>query len=195
MEAHLAPKQPVQVNKISSSCEICSGPHDTQYCMENPKQAFIDYASSHTDEVGASLKERNMNPSSPKHVHFINSIVILSENEAKEEGSVNPNATKYKDHKRVVEVKEEIEEETLECLLEEIHETWAHLEKKRTRIRLYTKSLEETIIQTMETTSPTLVTTSELDQDDVKTFKTALECSRLKRNPRSFIEATTSGIL
>ncbi|GKE18115.1 hypothetical protein Tco_1425692 [Tanacetum coccineum] len=29
MEAHLAPKKHVQVNKISSSCEICSGPHDT----------------------------------------------------------------------------------------------------------------------------------------------------------------------
>ncbi|GJV88620.1 hypothetical protein Tco_1532558 [Tanacetum coccineum] len=28
-------------------------------------------------------------------------------------------------------------------LLEEIHVTWAHLEKKRTRLRLYTKSLEE----------------------------------------------------
>ncbi|GJZ92590.1 hypothetical protein Tco_0664655 [Tanacetum coccineum] len=42
MEAHLAPKQPVQVNKIISSCEICSGPYDTQYCMENPKQAFVD---------------------------------------------------------------------------------------------------------------------------------------------------------
>ncbi|GJY94633.1 hypothetical protein Tco_0510994 [Tanacetum coccineum] len=39
MEAHLAPKQSVQVNKITSSCEICSGPHDTQYCMENPEQA------------------------------------------------------------------------------------------------------------------------------------------------------------
>ncbi|GJT18266.1 MAK10-like protein [Tanacetum coccineum] len=52
MEAHLAPKQPVQVNKISSSCEICIGPHDTQYCMENPKQAFVDYASSCTDEAG-----------------------------------------------------------------------------------------------------------------------------------------------
>ncbi|GJR99174.1 MAK10-like protein [Tanacetum coccineum] len=52
MEAHLAPKQPVQVNKISSSCEICSGPHDTQYCMENPEQAFVDYASSRTDEAG-----------------------------------------------------------------------------------------------------------------------------------------------
>ncbi|GJU28804.1 hypothetical protein Tco_1172393 [Tanacetum coccineum] len=52
MEAHLAPKQPLQVNEISSSCEICSGPHDTQYCMENPEQAFVEYASSRTDEVG-----------------------------------------------------------------------------------------------------------------------------------------------
>ncbi|GJV24462.1 MAK10-like protein [Tanacetum coccineum] len=46
MEANLAPKQPIQVNKITSSCEICSGPHDTQYCMENPEQAFVKYASS-----------------------------------------------------------------------------------------------------------------------------------------------------
>nr|GEV93205.1 MAK10-like protein [Tanacetum cinerariifolium] len=52
MEAHLAPKQLVQVNKISSSCEICSGPHDTQNCMENFEQAFIEYASSRTDEAG-----------------------------------------------------------------------------------------------------------------------------------------------
>ncbi|GJT18275.1 hypothetical protein Tco_0876981 [Tanacetum coccineum] len=51
MEAHLAPKQPVQVNKISCSCEICSDPHDTQYCMENPEQAFVDYASSSTDKA------------------------------------------------------------------------------------------------------------------------------------------------
>nr|GEU56713.1 MAK10-like protein [Tanacetum cinerariifolium] len=36
MGAYLAPKSSVQVNKITSSCEICSGPHDTQYCMENP---------------------------------------------------------------------------------------------------------------------------------------------------------------
>ncbi|GJX75237.1 MAK10-like protein [Tanacetum coccineum] len=36
MEAHLALMQPHQVNKITSSCEIYSGPHDTQYCMENP---------------------------------------------------------------------------------------------------------------------------------------------------------------
>nr|GEX90157.1 hypothetical protein CTI12_AA007040 [Tanacetum cinerariifolium] len=52
MEAHLSPKQPFQVNKISSSCEICSGPHDTQYCMENLKQAFVEYTSLRTDKAG-----------------------------------------------------------------------------------------------------------------------------------------------
>ncbi|GKB63157.1 hypothetical protein Tco_0919343, partial [Tanacetum coccineum] len=52
MEAHLALTQPTQVNKITTSCEICSGPHDIQYCMENPEQAFVEYASSRTDEAG-----------------------------------------------------------------------------------------------------------------------------------------------
>ncbi|GJU64835.1 retrovirus-related pol polyprotein from transposon TNT 1-94 [Tanacetum coccineum] len=56
MEAHLDPKPYVQVNKIASSCEICSGPHDTQYCMEIPKQAFIDNVSSRTDEAGDLTK-------------------------------------------------------------------------------------------------------------------------------------------
>ncbi|GJW85365.1 hypothetical protein Tco_0158510 [Tanacetum coccineum] len=37
MEAHLALTQPTQVNKITTPCEICSGPHDTQCCMENPE--------------------------------------------------------------------------------------------------------------------------------------------------------------
>ncbi|GKD88426.1 hypothetical protein Tco_1363933, partial [Tanacetum coccineum] len=55
MEAHLAPTQPTQVNKITTLCEICSGPHDTQYCMEDPEQTFIEYASSRTDEVGEGL--------------------------------------------------------------------------------------------------------------------------------------------
>ncbi|GJR17993.1 hypothetical protein Tco_0966520 [Tanacetum coccineum] len=31
MEVHPAPTQPTQVNKITTPCEICSGPHDTQY--------------------------------------------------------------------------------------------------------------------------------------------------------------------
>ncbi|GJY20550.1 hypothetical protein Tco_0393116 [Tanacetum coccineum] len=56
MEAHLAPKSSVQVNKITFSYEICSGPHDTQYCMENLEQAFIDYESSRTAKREASVR-------------------------------------------------------------------------------------------------------------------------------------------
>ncbi|GJZ22252.1 MAK10-like protein [Tanacetum coccineum] len=52
MEAHLTPTQPTQVNKVTTSCEICSGPYDTQYCMEDPEQALVEYASSRTDEAG-----------------------------------------------------------------------------------------------------------------------------------------------
>nr|GEY98000.1 hypothetical protein [Tanacetum cinerariifolium] len=52
MKAHLAPMQPTQVNIITSLCEICSGSHDTQYRMENLEQAFVEYASSHTNEAG-----------------------------------------------------------------------------------------------------------------------------------------------
>ncbi|GJV22958.1 MAK10-like protein [Tanacetum coccineum] len=52
MEAHLAPTQPTQVHKITTPCEICSGPHDTQNCLENPEQAFVKYISLHTDEAG-----------------------------------------------------------------------------------------------------------------------------------------------
>ncbi|GJV97643.1 hypothetical protein Tco_1549220 [Tanacetum coccineum] len=55
MEAHLAPTRPTQMNKITTPCEICSGPHDTQNCMDDPEQAFVEYASSHTDEAGEGL--------------------------------------------------------------------------------------------------------------------------------------------
>ncbi|GJS73642.1 MAK10-like protein [Tanacetum coccineum] len=82
--------QDVPMNKISSSCEICSGPHDTQYCRENLEQAFVNYASSRNDEVG--------------------------------EGSVKPNAAEYKDHKRAIEVKEEVEKELKEESTKETEE-------------------------------------------------------------------------
>ncbi|GJR81493.1 MAK10-like protein [Tanacetum coccineum] len=62
MEAHLSPKQPVQVNKISSLCEIYGGPHDTQYCMENLKQAFVEYVSLYTNEAGEEEQEEKDNP-------------------------------------------------------------------------------------------------------------------------------------
>ncbi|GJS66526.1 MAK10-like protein [Tanacetum coccineum] len=58
MEAHLALTQPTQVNKITTSCEICSAPHDTQYCMEDPEQAFVEYAFSRTDEAGGEMTNK-----------------------------------------------------------------------------------------------------------------------------------------
>ncbi|GJS90318.1 hypothetical protein Tco_0772954 [Tanacetum coccineum] len=116
MEAHLTPKQPIQVNKITFLCEVCSGPHDTQYCMENLVEAFAEYASSRTKEAG----EQNRNPSSPKRVHFVNSIIILNtEDEAKEEGSVKSSVTENKDHEMTVESEEEFKEETNEETEEE----------------------------------------------------------------------------
>ncbi|GJZ38631.1 retrovirus-related pol polyprotein from transposon TNT 1-94 [Tanacetum coccineum] len=42
----IALPQDVLMNKVTTSCEICSGPHDTQYCMKDPEQAFVEYASS-----------------------------------------------------------------------------------------------------------------------------------------------------
>nr|GEX67114.1 MAK10-like protein [Tanacetum cinerariifolium] len=51
MEAHLALTQPTKVNKITTLCEICSCPYDTQYYMEDPEQVFVEYASSRTDEA------------------------------------------------------------------------------------------------------------------------------------------------
>nr|GEU35198.1 hypothetical protein [Tanacetum cinerariifolium] len=38
-------------------------------------------------------------------------------------------------------------------LMEEIHVTWAHLEKKRIRLRTYTKSLEDLCIRWLEMAS------------------------------------------
>jgi hypothetical protein len=52
MKSYEAPKPSSQVNKIISSYELCSGPHDTRDCVELPGQAFADYASSRTDEAG-----------------------------------------------------------------------------------------------------------------------------------------------
>ncbi|GKC67899.1 hypothetical protein Tco_1100497 [Tanacetum coccineum] len=60
----------------------------------------------------SSLAELNKNPSSPKRVHFINSIIILNkEDEAKEEGSVESSVTEYRNHEMTIEDKEEVESE------------------------------------------------------------------------------------
>ncbi|GJR49260.1 hypothetical protein Tco_1399781 [Tanacetum coccineum] len=72
MKAHLAQTKPVQVNKIASSCEICNGPYDTQYCMEDPEQAFVEYASTHhgvTPSDTVKNPKLNTNPTSSARSH------------------------------------------------------------------------------------------------------------------------------
>ncbi|GKE14839.1 MAK10-like protein [Tanacetum coccineum] len=43
---------PSQDEPLTNRPVICTGPHNTQYCMEDPKQAFVKYASSRIDKVG-----------------------------------------------------------------------------------------------------------------------------------------------
>nr|GEV72159.1 MAK10-like protein [Tanacetum cinerariifolium] len=72
MKAHLALTQPTQVNKVTTSCEICSGPYDTQYFMEDPEQAFVEYASSCTNEAeGGDNHSTPLNPS----ISFISKVL------------------------------------------------------------------------------------------------------------------------
>ncbi|GJR26989.1 hypothetical protein Tco_1103221 [Tanacetum coccineum] len=94
MEAHLALTQPTQVNKITTQCEICSGPYDTYVYIEDPEQACVDYASSRTNENGGQGgKEVHHRPrtKAPKRVHFVNSIVILSTDSDTEEDDSSTN--------------------------------------------------------------------------------------------------------
>ncbi|GJU95766.1 ribonuclease H-like domain-containing protein [Tanacetum coccineum] len=95
MEAHLAPKQPVQMKKITSSCEIYSGPYDTQYCMENPEQAFVNYVSLRSNELGDKVRE---------------------------EENVKPNATEYNGHEMTAKAEEKVKEESEDEFEEEIEE-------------------------------------------------------------------------
>nr|GEU97526.1 ribonuclease H-like domain-containing protein [Tanacetum cinerariifolium] len=53
MEARLSLTQPTQVNRVTTSCKICSGPQNTQYCMKYPEQAYVEYASSRNNDMGS----------------------------------------------------------------------------------------------------------------------------------------------
>ncbi|GKA90756.1 hypothetical protein Tco_0812626 [Tanacetum coccineum] len=88
MEAHLALTQPTQVNKITTSCEICSGPHDTQYCMEDPEQAFVEYTSSRTDEAGEerNLGNTNSNPQPDPLASIATEQIIRNHDEPQNKG-------------------------------------------------------------------------------------------------------------
>ncbi|GJV31137.1 MAK10-like protein [Tanacetum coccineum] len=125
MEAHLAPKHPIQVNKSTPSCKICSSPYDTQYCMENPEQAFVKklygninvasidqnkneelrskgikspsklLSSKYLSQV--SLEEQNRNPSSPKQEKVEEESEDEFEEEVEEEEEEEEEDVKYFD--------------------------------------------------------------------------------------------------
>ncbi|GJT87729.1 hypothetical protein Tco_1069446 [Tanacetum coccineum] len=68
----------------------------------------------------SSLAEQNKNPSSPKCVHFVNSIVILNkEDETKEEGSMKTITTECENHEMTVESEKDFGEETEDEIEEE----------------------------------------------------------------------------
>ncbi|GJW33036.1 hypothetical protein Tco_0053068 [Tanacetum coccineum] len=115
IEAYLAPTQPTQVNKVTTSCEIYSGPHDTQYCMEDPEQAFVEYASLRTDEVG----ELNKNSSAPKRDYFVNSIVVLSKDSDTEDKDASSTNAHEHDLRSMVRRKEEAKKQESEMEREE----------------------------------------------------------------------------
>nr|GEV28724.1 MAK10-like protein [Tanacetum cinerariifolium] len=94
MEAHVSPKQPVQVNKITSSCEIYNAPHDTQYCMENPKKSFVEYASLRNNKVGDRQvhykpRTKKFQRDSMTHVNVVSTNLIEKE-ELQRQGIKSP---------------------------------------------------------------------------------------------------------
>ncbi|GJY02239.1 MAK10-like protein [Tanacetum coccineum] len=149
MEAHLALTQPTQVNKITTSCEICSGPHDTQYCMEDPERALlIMHPPEPTGrEVDSSIRTKDqetltkspiigresqtLNGHTPRHLPahgMAHSLPTHLEDEAKEEGNVKTGKTEYEDHEMTVESEEEFEEETEDEIEEEEEDSSKHFD-------------------------------------------------------------------
>ncbi|GJX30092.1 hypothetical protein Tco_0238171 [Tanacetum coccineum] len=77
----------------------------------------------------SSLAEQNRNPLSLKHVHFVNSLVILNkEDETKEVGNVKSITTEYEDHEMTVESEEEFGEETKDEIKEEEEDSPKHFD-------------------------------------------------------------------
>ncbi|GKD27140.1 hypothetical protein Tco_1233354, partial [Tanacetum coccineum] len=64
--------------------------------------------------------------------------------------------------------------------LEDIHVTWVHLEKKQTRLRTYTKSLEEMCSQSGDGVASIKRHRRDLSSDDVRELTTASGRNRLK---------------
>ncbi|GJX48698.1 hypothetical protein Tco_0273888 [Tanacetum coccineum] len=76
---------PVGNNVVPLRSDTIRGSYDTQYCMENPKQAFVYYASSRSNEVGgdsmAHVNAVSINPienSAPSYMGIKSLFKLLS---------------------------------------------------------------------------------------------------------------------
>ncbi|GJY16394.1 hypothetical protein Tco_0386816 [Tanacetum coccineum] len=75
------------------------GPHDTQNCMENPEQAFVEYASSRTDEAGEGLVSEFMASQDARLSKFEADFKRQQVNETKvEQEEDNPGETNSSPH-------------------------------------------------------------------------------------------------
>ncbi|GKB75101.1 hypothetical protein Tco_0936513 [Tanacetum coccineum] len=117
---------------------------------------------------------------------------IISVNESKLETDNDDDKIDVKQSLEDISIEPSNNVITLRWLLEEIHVTWDHLEKKRTRLRLYNKSLGRIRIQCVDTAPRFLAMTSDHISDGVRKFKTTSDRNRLKRIPRRFGEAAAS---
>nr|GEU39980.1 hypothetical protein [Tanacetum cinerariifolium] len=120
--------------------------------MENPEQAFVDYASSRNDKVGrkqftTNQRPRNFNETAnawkekPNFNWALTQTFISPQNgtfstysssyqtklkkalgDFDSRGSVKPNSAEYKDHKGTIKAKEKVEEKSEEEFKEETEE-------------------------------------------------------------------------
>nr|GEV95794.1 putative ribonuclease H-like domain-containing protein [Tanacetum cinerariifolium] len=146
LRAQLRRQQDDMINKITSLWKVFSEKLDDTSTRDTAGDSMAYVKAASTDQIEkeelqnkgikspsillsskylsqASLEEQNRNTSSPKHVYFINSIVILhKEEEVREEENVKPNATKYNDHEMTSKVEEKVEDKRKDEFEEEIKE-------------------------------------------------------------------------
>ncbi|GJW02003.1 hypothetical protein Tco_1560859 [Tanacetum coccineum] len=169
MEAHPALIQPTQVNKITTLCEICSGPHDTSIDSDT-EEDDISSTNAHENELGnmvrrgKEVKEQGKEEDEMEIDVEIKEVIKDEESKIETDEEASPgmgrkvklhleremefNQWRSKNfkgkHPTLITTKGGMEDEgevTYSAFgrhLEEIHVTWAHLEKKQTRLRTYT---------------------------------------------------------
>ncbi|GKC30225.1 MAK10-like protein [Tanacetum coccineum] len=106
--------------------------------LENQVQRLMEAHLAPTQPTQNKIE----NPSSPKRVHFVNSIIILNkEDKTKEEGNVMTSTTEYEDHEMTVESEEEFGEETKDKIEEEEEDSLKHFDTFPTMKELWNHEL------------------------------------------------------